>query len=445
MSAFYFLATIVLLVVIHEWGHFATARFFGVGVRSFTVGFGKQIISWVDVKTGTSWGIAPFPIGGYVGLLGEKDSTETSKQLGVTGTPFMEAPLHAKLLILLAGPLINIVFAAALYSVLAYSSPNPALPVLASPTLDSQADKAGLQSGDVLSTVNGSNVDNWRAVQTELLQLSAGESFTIGTVGSKVVKTLVMPTPIPNQSNDEMLGLRLYSNGLRVQMLLPEGAAIKAGMRINDVMVQVNRKPVDHPDVLLAALRNFKAGEPPLEIAVERQGQTATAFVTPTLDVNNAFRIGVQFAGSPQLSSRSLKFSEAIQEGVSTAYLASLLTIKAFGNFMLKPFNSDQLAGPITIAKTAKASADRGWMAAMAFVAGLSISVGVLNLLPVPVLDGGQIVFHSVRSGSKALGLSFKMKTNEQLNRWWVSFGVTFVVLLTLMAFLTDFKRLFDF
>jgi regulator of sigma E protease len=445
MSVLYFLLTIVLLVVIHEWGHFATARFFGVGVRSFTVGFGKQIYSWVDPKTGTSWGIAPFPVGGYVGLLGEKDSTEASNTGSVMGKPFMDVPLYAKLLILAAGPFVNIVFAALLYSVLAYSSPNPALPVLATPMQGSQAAQAGLQSGDVLSSVNGVSVESWRAVQTELLHLSAGESFAIGTVGSNAVKALVMPDPIARQSNDELLGLRLYSKGLRVQMLLPDGAAIKAGLRVNDVMLQVNGKLIDHPDVLLGALQMFKAGDHPLEISVERMGQLASAFVVPELDSNNVFRIGIQFAGLPQLSTYSLGIVGAAQDGLSTAFTASLLTVKAFGAFLLKPFNSDQLAGPITIAKAAKASADRGWMAAMAFVAGLSISVGILNLLPVPVLDGGQIVFHSVRSAAKTLGLSFKMKTNEQLNRWWVSSGVTFVVLLTMLAFLTDFKRWFGF
>jgi regulator of sigma E protease len=133
MTVLYFLATIVLLVVIHEWGHFATARFFGVGVRSFTVGFGKQFVSWVDPKTGTSWGIAPYPVGGYVGLLGEKDAADAAEQPTVTGKPFMNAPLHAKLVILFAGPFVNLLFAALLYAVLAYSSPNPALPILATP------------------------------------------------------------------------------------------------------------------------------------------------------------------------------------------------------------------------------------------------------------------------------------------------------------------------
>jgi regulator of sigma E protease len=445
MSLFYFFATIILLVGIHEWGHFATARFFGVGVRSFTIGFGKQIFSWIDPKTGTSWGIAPFPVGGYVGLLGEKNNEQASQKTSVTGKSFMDAALHAKLLILFAGPFVNILFAALIYSVLAYSSPNPALPALATPTPGSQAAQVGLHSGDVLSHVNGVSVDSWRAVQTELLHLSSGQSFTLGTVGSSDLKTLQVPTLIVKQSIDEIFGLRLYSKGLRVQMLMPESAAARAGVQVDDLMVRVNGELIDHPDVLLAAVQAFKAGEPAIAIVIERAGQQKTIFVTPSLDKENSYRIGVQFMGLPYLSVHAVGPTDAVQEGLTTAYTASLLTVKALAAFLVKPFNGDQLAGPISIAHTAKASADKGLMALLGFVAGLSISVGILNLLPIPVLDGGQIVFHCVRSVSIAGHLSFKIKTIERLNQWWISIGIIFVVSLTLLAFLTDLKRLFHF
>jgi regulator of sigma E protease len=173
------------------------------------------------------------------------------------------------------------------------------------------------------------------------------------------------------------------------------------------------------------------------------------ASVTPKRDAQNTYKIGVQFAGAPKLGERTVDALQALQDGVITAYTASVLTVKAFGAFLLKPFASDQLAGPITIAQTAKASADRGLMAALAFVAGLSISVGVLNLLPVPMLDGGQIVYHLLRSSALRLGVSqrfrFKISIVENLNKAWSSIGIAFVFVLTLLAFFTDFKRLFGF
>lgn len=444
MTVLYFLATIVLLVVIHEWGHFVLARFFGVGVRSFTVGFGKQFISWVDPKTGTSWGLAPYPIGGYVGLLGEKEAALSALETKVVGNPFMTAPLHAKLLILLAGPMVNLVFAALVYSFLTFNGPNSAVPLLAAPGATSAAALAGLQSGDLITQVNGASVASWRDVQTELLHIDSGQIVTLGIAGSSELKSLTMPSPITQKSADEILGLRLFSKGLVIQLLLPEGAAFQAGMKVGDVMLQINGKVIDHPDVLIDVLRFFKQDSPPIEIEVDRSGQKAVAYVTPLRDANQVYRIGVQFAGLPQLNEESVSVFDALKDGFKTAYEASLLTIKAFGSFLLKPFNSDQLAGPITIAKTAKASADKGWMAALAFVAGLSISVGVLNLLPVPVLDGGQIVYHTVKSVAEAVGLKFKISVSERLNHWWISLGVSFVIMLTLLAFFTDFKRLFS-
>jgi regulator of sigma E protease len=443
MTVLYFLATIVLLVVIHECGHFATARFFGVGVRSFTVGFGKQFVSWVDPKTGTSWGIAPYPVGGYVGLLGEQTSQEEASMPTVTGKPFLDAPLHAKLCILVAGPLVNLVFAALLYALLAFSAPNPALPLLAKPPVGSAVAALGIQSGDEVSTINGETVRSWRDVQMALLQLSAGQAFSLDINGRS--QTLEMPSLKRGESADALLGLYLFSNGLEVKKTVADSAAIQAGIQASDIMVSVNDVVIDHPLVLINALKGFTSDSPPLQISLIRSGQTISVVVNPLLNDQKSYQIGVQFSPLHKTSDQSGTVSQALQDGVSTAYTASALTIKAFGAFLLKPFQSDQLAGPITIAQTAKASADSGWMAALSFIAGLSISVGILNLLPVPMLDGGQIVFHTATRLFQGFGLRFKISTQSLANRWWSSLGISFVILLTLLAFWTDFKRLFDF
>jgi regulator of sigma E protease len=446
MTVLYFLATIVLLVVIHEWGHFATARFFGVGVRSFTVGFGKQFVSWVDPKTGTSWGIAPYPVGGYVGLLGEKEVAETTNEPTVTGKSFMDAPLHAKLVILFAGPLVNLVFAAVLYAALAYTAPPQPLAILATPPAGSAAAMAGLQSGDEIIVINEQSIHHWRDLQVALLQASTGDTVRLRTAKDEV-KNAVIPSVLKTQTIDDVMGLRLYTNGLQVQMLVPDAPAATSGMKVGDVLQTINGLVIDHPAVLLAYLQRYKEGDEALNIGVSRSGEQAVAKVIPKRDAQNSYKIGVQFAGIPKLGERTVDVAQAVQDGVMTAYTASVLTVKAFGAFLLKPFASDQLAGPITIAQTAKASADRGLMAALTFAAGLSISVGVLNLLPVPMLDGGQIVYHLLRSSALRLGVSqrfrFKISIVENLNKAWSSIGIAFVLVLTLLAFFTDFKRLF--
>jgi regulator of sigma E protease len=478
MTVLYFLLTIVLLVSIHEWGHFATARFFGVGVRSFTIGFGKQFVSWVDPKTGTSWGLAPYPVGGYVGLLGEKESPEAQTQTTnqataepqasspaltqastsmttttaatttatttttVTGKPFLSAPLHAKIAILFAGPLINLVFAAIVYATLAYTAPPQALPIVATPPTASPAANAGLQSGDTIVAINGNAVNHWRDVQTAVLHVGAGDSLLI-TTQANGVKTLQVPLSLAlkgKQTLDEALGLRLRANGLLVQRLVDGAPAQSAGVAVGDQLIAVNGVEIEHPAVLLEALERYAGGE--LTIMLRRDGEALLARVKPTLDAQQHYKIGVQFAGTPKLGSASIGGLEALKDGVFTAYTASVLTVKAFGAFLSKPFSSDQLAGPVTIAQTAKSSADQGWQAALAFIAGLSISVGVLNLLPVPMLDGGQILYHFVTNAARKLGLHFKIELSKSMNTLWSSFGIAFVLLLTLLAFFADGKRL---
>jgi regulator of sigma E protease len=360
----------------------------------------------------------------------------------------MDAPLHAKLAILFAGPLVNLVFAAVLYAVLAYYAPPQPLTILASPTAASAAAVAGLQSGDQVVAVNERTIHHWRDLQLALLQASAGETVRLRTITGEV-KNAVIPIALNKQTIDETMGLRLYTNGLQVQMLVANAPAAASGMKVGDVLRTINGVTIDHPAVLLGFLQRYKDSDEPLNIGVSRAGELAVASVTPKRDAQNNYKIGVQFAALPKLGERSVDAARAVQDGVTTAYTASVLTVKAFGAFLLKPFDSEQLAGPITIAQTAKASADRGIMSALAFVAGLSISVGVLNLLPVPMLDGGQIVYHALRSGALRLGVSqqfrFKIHTIENLNKAWSSAGIAFVLVLTLLAFFTDFKRLFGF
>lgn len=466
MTVLYFLATIVLLVGIHEWGHFAMARVFGVGVRSFTIGFGRQFVSWTDPKTGTSWGVAPYPVGGYVGLLDEKNDADPTLASNVVGKPFVSAPLHAKILILLAGPAVNLIFAAFLYALLAYTAPPQALPILAAPPIGSAAQLSGLRAGDEIASVNEQSVATWRDVQMRLTQFKPSDSILETDSATKDVRSkdsvpggmaalrmttlggasylLRLPTltTLSNkQSLEEQLGLRLLSQGLLVEMTLPDSPAQRAGLRQGDVVEAVNGVVVGHPSDLLNSIQAAQGAA--LNLTVLRGAERATASVTPSRDAQGVYKIGLQFVGKFKLSDQPVSALHAINDGVSTAYTASMLTLQALGQFLSHPLSSEQLAGPVGIAQTAKASADRGWSAVMAFVAGLSISVGVINLLPVPLLDGGQIVYHLLRKSTRLLNIPFKMVHANRISDIWMRVGILLILGLTAAAFFADFKRLY--
>jgi regulator of sigma E protease len=482
------------------------ARLFGVGVRSFTIGFGKQFLSWIDPKTGTSWGIAPFPLGGYVGLLGEKHNNDGSNASDVKasdvisdvipnvipnviktaptvmGKPFMAAPLYAKLCILLAGPLVNILFAALLYCALSYNAPNPALPILAAPVSGSPAQAAGVQAGDTVTQVNDQPVQSWRDVQMVLaplndidtdkdrpieavrLQVQRGAlkqtvdlKFQIVTVATTAITTA--KTPAAPVMLDERLGLQLATGGLKVIQVLPDGAAQLAGLQADDVMLAIDGVLIDSPDVLFEALKQYESTHgaaantaltpltplTPLKMTVLHQKKPQFLDVKPIKNAQGEYKIGVHFGGVWALSEHSLTLPQVLREGLNTSYTAIVMTLQALGKFFLKPWQSEQLGGPITIAKMAKTSVDNGWSSVLMFIAGLSISVGVLNLLPVPMLDGGQMVYHTVRQLTLVTGLAAKMRDKQStiyVNQIWNYFGVVFVVLLTMVAFASDIRRL---
>ncbi len=462
MTVVYFLISILFLILIHEWGHFAAARYFGVGVEKFSIGFGKALIAYTDVKTGTCWQLGPIPLGGFVGLLGEKteESVPTSPRL-VAGKPFMHAPLHAKIVILLAGVTVNLLFAVLAYGVLAYASANPALPLLAKPVAGSASFAADVQSGDLVISVNNSAVASWRDVQVRLLENGDFDQSKTNAVelsvrrANELITLKLLPQAKPssistNTSQEAILGLQLQTQGLIVQGFAELSSAKEAGMLAGDILVSINGVQIDQSNVLIDSLKNYQSSQNGVEMMIERQSKTMQLKVIPIADEQKNYKIGVQFALNPQLSERGIAPIMAMKEGFSTAYLASILTVKALGKFLSNPLKNDQLAGPVTIAKTAKISADRGWQAALAFLAGLSVSVGVLNLLPVPVLDGGQVLYHLGRSALLRLGFIGGLNLSHPnagskailFDKIWLAIGLAFVVLLTLAAFYTDFMRL---
>ena len=464
MTVVYFLISILFLILIHEWGHFAAARFFGIGVEKFSIGFGKALFSYTDAQTGTRWQLGPVPLGGFVGLLGEKENApDATLARTVQGKPFMQAPLHAKIVVLLAGVTVNLLFAALAYGVLAYNVANPALPIVSAPPADSPAQKGNVQSGDLIVSVNNQFVASWRDVQVSLIGAvdtnAAGDPPEVKLVILRAEKTIErMLTPLKLDSEparaplapEARLGLRLQATGLSVQGFAADSAAERAGLQREDILTHIDGQKIDHQTVLIAYLQAYSPTQTGVALDFQRAGKAMQLKIVPAIDASGAYKLGVQFAPLAQLSEESVSPVAAVREGFASAYLASELTVRALLKFLRNPLKSEELAGPVTIAKTAKASAERGWQTALAFLAGLSVSVGVLNLLPVPILDGGQVLYHLGRSTliwlKKMAFLRARPLGSERIavyfDKIWLGLGVSFVLLLTIAAFYTDFQRI---
>jgi regulator of sigma E protease len=438
------------------------ARFFNVGVETFSIGFGKALFAYTDPKTGTCWQLGPIPLGGFVALKGEKtDPSSIVSSACVQGRPFISAPLHAKVAILVAGVAVNLFFAAITYTCLAYGSMNPARPILASPVSGSLAAIAGIQSGDEVVAFDGDSVSSWRDIQMKLLALDEAHTpielkVLRGDRAVNIRLTLARTQDLHSnnmmsvQSLEEELGLRLRAIGMSIQGFAPDSPAERAGLRTHDLLTHLDTRPLEYSTNLKDALNNYSPSQNGMVFDALRGDEKIKITIRPALDANKLYKLGVQFAPVALLNEHGITLFAAVQHGFSDAYLATLLTVKALFQFLKHPFSNDQLAGPITIAKTAKASADRGWESALAFLAGLSVSVGVLNLLPVPVLDGGQVLYHLIRASFGRLArlgavpsyILQEQKIRHAIEKLWVSFGVAFVVFLTVTAFYTDIMRL---
>ncbi len=465
MSTIYFLIAVVVLVGIHEWGHFIAARIFGVGIVCFTIGFGRQFIFWIDSKTGTSWGIAPFPLGGYVKLLGEKNSDKksdsylnTSVNRVVAGKAFMTTPLYAKVLILLAGPLANIISAVFMYTFLAYHSPSSPLPIIAQPVSGTAAQLSGLYSGDQIINLNGQVLNSWRDLQMALLKADTDElleltvlrtiKHTDGTLlNTKLNLISSNYSPVVKKTPEDQLGLRLSTQGILLDEIVGAGPAAQAGLRKGDTLNAVNGTLIDDYEILFNELSRYKSDSLiGLDLIVFRNGIQYSFNVKPIKDKQGNYKIGIKFSGLFINNQKPRTLIDSLYSGIDDTYTASYLTIKALSRVISSPFTSNEVGGPIAIANIANDSVERGWVSIVGFLAGLSISIGVLNLLPIPMLDGGQIIYHLIRQIAFKTGLISKMKGKiipNYLNKIWSYIGLAFVSFLTLIALKTDIKTFF--
>ena len=439
-SVLAFLVTLGILVTIHEFGHYLVARWSGVRILRFSVGFGKPFASWTD-KRGTEFAVAAIPLGGYLRMWDERDPlgahTEGGDGVGVSHNAL--SPLW-RIAIAFGGPIANFVLAAVVFWFLFVAGSIEVVPLLGEAPEDTPAAKAGMRGGEEIIAVDGTPTQGWQAISMKLLD-RLGESgaieITTRKPGSTATNTYALPIDNWQRGADEpelwdSLGLNRVLPAM-VGSVEPDSAAQRAGLQADDLVVSAAGEPIADWYEWVAAIQASPGQS--LELGIERAGRPRTVYIVPDSTTGEDGTV-VGFAGVRN-ATREVSYSVfdsiplALQEtGARTASI--LYTLK---KMLTGAVSTKNLSGPITIAQVAGITVDQGWRRYVELLALLSLSLAVLNLLPIPMLDGGQIVFFTAE-------LLRGKPLSERVQVIGFQIGIVLVGGLMLLALTNDITRL---
>ena len=450
MSGMYMLlGTLValgVLVTIHEFGHFWVARRCGVKVLRFSIGFGTPLLRWHD-RQGTEFVIALIPLGGYVKMLDEREAPVDDQEKNQS---FNRKTVGQRIAIVVAGPVANFALAFVLFWCLAMLGSQQAKPVIGDVLAESLAAQAGLAEGQEIVAVDGKKVSGWADVNLQLIQ-RLGDSGVLlietQTPGNSLSSTYrvdldkwLYGAEEPNPISE--LGLQPWRPQVSavVAQLDPQGPAQAAGLQLNDTIVGVDDLNVTDWQMVV----NYVQARPSatIELKIERAGQLIQLPVVLTAQGDETGQrgylgMGVMGAEWPADMLREVRFGPlaAVVEGAQRTWTMSVLTLGSLKKMLFGELSVKNLSGPITIAKVAGASAESGIRSFLNFMAYLSISLGVLNLLPIPVLDGGHLLFYLVE-------WIRGRPVSERIQALGMQIGIALVVCVMLLAVFNDLARL---
>ncbi|HET6554514.1 MAG TPA: RIP metalloprotease RseP [Dyella sp.] len=400
-SVFWLLVTLGVLVTFHEFGHYWVARKCGVKVLRFSVGFGKAV--WKRIgKDGTEYQVAMIPLGGYVKML---DAREGEVDPALAGQEFTGKPVWQRIAIVAAGPAFNLIFTLfAFWLMFMLGKPDVAPLVTAAP--QSMAAQAGIHPGDRVLRIDGKPVATWSdsldAVANAMLGREPLPMDVRGTDGTERHVVLPLQELPAGQGIDQYLdklGLKLAPPPPIAATVTAGDPAQAAGMRGGDRLVGVNGKPVSDFDAFAELVKNEAAKSPTLTIAIERAGQPITLSVTAVRKSIEGHQVQWQIGIRPPQPEQALVHYgplKAIQASFSTSWERTASIFNMIGKMISGQASTKNLSGVIGIAQVANASASMGPAWFIEFLALVSLSLAVLNLMPIPVLDGGWLLYYLI-------------------------------------------------
>lgn len=431
-----------VLVTFHEYGHYWVARRCGVTVLRFSVGFGKVLWQRVD-RHGTQWALSAIPLGGYVKMLDEPPEGASDT---VRRSAFNQKSLAQRSAIVAAGPAANLILAAVLYTALGMIGTLEPAAILSAAAPDTPASQAGVQTGDEILAVNRNLVRSWSQARWALLDpLSRGGKIDLqvrdatGMEHERQLDTQAIQILPDGPDPLAQAGLALVAPQPRLGDLVAGGAAAQAGLRPGDIVLAIGA--IEHPSV--REMIDFIARHPdqPVALRLLRDGVAISSSVVPRSETQadgaRVGRIGVMVqAERPVVEIRDGLFTSAWQ-GVRRTGEVTWFSLKMMGRMVLGSVSLKNISGPVTIADYAGQTARLGVQAYLGFIALISISIGVLNLLPIPMLDGGHLFFYLIEA---VRGRPVSARIREAGQRT----GLSVLLALMMLAFFNDFSRLFS-
>lgn len=441
-----FILAISVLVAVHEFGHYWVARRMGVKVLRFSIGFGKPLWSWRRGADRTEYVIAALPFGGYVKMLDEREGEVASEDLP---RAFNRQPLRKRTAIVAAGPAFNLLFAVLAYWLMFITGTPGMRPLLGEMSPDSLAYQAGLRHEQEIIAVDGRKTPTWAAVMESLMPYALRkEAVTLSVNDGGTTYRYLLPLDRLTGEVDagtfrNTVGLQAYRPLVAAVLgeIAADSAAARAGLQAGDEVLAVDGEAIgnweelvqiiqQHPDEDL--LFEIRRGDRDMDVHIRPRAYEAGNRTVGRIGAG--VHLDEDFASRLQSEWRLAPWP-ALTAALYKTWDMSTLTVRMLGEMVIGRVSTENISGPITIAVYAKSSAVAGFAQFLSFLAIVSISLGVLNLLPVPVLDGGHLLFYLIEA---IRGNPVSAKTEELALR----IGITLILMLMTLAIYNDLSRL---